>query len=258
MTVPTGISCKLRRAHEHLEALDRSVEGFLDPHEKPTRILADDDAETGERFYRFELLREPPVTEWAILTGEIIYQLRTALDHLAWQLCIAHAPSDPPPRGTEFPIFWDPDRFDDLKPGGGLHKIRGMSGDMQDAIRALQPYNRGNPAKSQSLWVLQDMNNEDKHRSLNLSVVGNPGIAFFVQPDVEIIPVIHSEDRLALAIARPATPETEIHGDPSFTFQVVLDERSPGARRPLVSQCRTFERIVTEMVADLSQRFFAL
>jgi hypothetical protein len=202
-----------------------------------------------------EILKPPPALDWAIVTGEILYNLVSALDHLAWELCLAHAPGRRPPPRTEFPIFWNEERFDNFQRGGGRDKIRGMSWEAQSAIRDLQPHQRGNAAKSQSLWILKEMSNIDKHRHLRLAIFGDTGFASFVDPNVEIFPTVNPEDHLEIARARPLTPEAEVKNDPVFIPQIVFDESKPGPRRPFIFQLRTFLRITTEITEDLSNRF---
>ena len=255
MSVPQGISYKLRRAHEQFESLDAAVKGFLEADPKTWRVVAHDDPDTRDRIYGIEVIEPPPAVEWGVLTGEIVHNLRSGLDHLAYALCLAHTPGKTPPRATEFPIFWDEDRFDDVKPGGGLYKIRGMSWEMQCAIRELQPHQRGEAAKAQSLWLLQEMSNIDKHRHVHLAVIGYPVITGFEDPEVEVIP-IWSKDNREVARAHPLTPEAKVKNDPHFMPQVILDESLPGNDwRPLDSQLRTFLRIVGDITEDLSERF---
>ena len=257
MSVPEGISCKLRRANKQLESLDKCVKRFLEADPQPYRILPEDDPDTRERIYWLEIVVPPPLI-WSVIAGEIIHDLRTALDHLAYALCLAHAPGKDPPRSTEFPIFWDEDRFDNVKPGGGYFKIRGMSWEMQSAIRDFQPHQRGDAAKTQPLWVLQDMSNIDKHRHLNLAVMGMPTAAFYVDPSVEFIPTYRwSEGRLEVGRMRPLMPEAEVQNDPSFIPQVILDERADRSWRPFIGQIRSLNLVVGDIAEKLSARFLA-
>jgi hypothetical protein len=255
VSVPEGISYKLRRAHEQFESLDAAIDGFLEADPKTWRVVSHDDPNTRDRIYGIEVIEPPPAVEWGVLTGEIVHNLRSGLDHLAYALCLAHAPSKPPPRYTEFPIFWDEDRFDDVKPGGGRYKIRGMSWEVQSAVRDLQPFNTGRLPKAQSLWLLQEMSNIDKHRHVHLAVLGYPAITSFEDPEVEIIP-IWSKDNREVARAHPLTSEAQIKSDPMITPQIILDETLPGNDwREVTSQISTFVRITTDITQDLSQRF---
>jgi len=81
--------------------LNEAIEGF---HERdPYRPFADTDPTTGENLVRVEIKENPPVLEWGVLIGDVLHNLRSSLDHLAYILG-----GDPPPNegGSEFPIFW--------------------------------------------------------------------------------------------------------------------------------------------------------
>ena len=255
MPLPEGIAYKLRRANEQRETLDMAIKRFLDADPTPYRILSHDDPDTRDRIYGMEIVEPPPAIEWGVLAGEIVHNLRSGLDHLAYALCLAHTPSKAPPRGTEFPIFWNEDRFDDVKSGGGRYKVRGMSWKMQSAMRDLQPFNQGSLPKAQSLWLLQEVSNIDKHRHVHLSVLGYPVIASFESPDVVLIP-IWSKDNREIARARPLTRDAEVKSDPVFRPQVILDESIPGDDwRPLDTQMRAFINVTSQVAEDLTQRF---
>jgi hypothetical protein len=153
------------------------------------------------------------------------------------------------------PIFVDEDQFNSGSRRGGLYKICGIAEDAQEAIRSLQPYLHGDAAESQSLWLLQQMSNIDKHRYLNLSVIGRyPGMSFFVDPNVEITAVSSPDDRTVVARAHPRTPDAEIT-DPLILPQVVLEDLPLEDWRPLDVQVGMFVRLVSEIVEDLSARF---
>jgi hypothetical protein len=251
--VPEGIAWKIRRAQTHFEGLYAEVDAFLNTDPPPYRIVADDDPNSRDRVYRMEIVNPPPAIEWGVVVGDVIHNLRSGLDHLAYALCLASAPTEEPPSGTEFPIFVSEDRFNSRDRGGGLYKIRGIAQDAQEAIRELQPYLHGEAAKSQSLWLLQEMSNIDKHRYLHLSVIGYAGISFFENPQVEIKPV-WSADHSVVAVAHPLTREATIN-DPLITPQLVFDELPRGDWRPFDLQLRTFVRLVRDNVEDLSKRF---
>jgi hypothetical protein len=257
VAVPAGVLWKLDRAARLTAEINERINGFLHKGAKPYRIDVRDDEATGERRYVFKLLEPPPAVEWAGMTGEVLHNLRSALDHLAYALCLAHAPSEPPPDRTEFPIFAEEERFDSTQRGGGLYKLRGMSSAMQAAIRAEQPFSVGERTpKAQSIWLLHEMSNIDKHRNLNLAFVpaGMTGFAWFEDPDVELMTVWSEEG--VLAVARPRKPGASISSDPLFVPQVVFNEDAgPGRDRPVDVQLTTFVRIVGEIVGRLSQRF---
>jgi hypothetical protein len=106
-----------------------------------------------------------------LLAGEALYQLRSALDHLIHQLVILNgqAAKLTTSRRHQFPIF-------DSAQGYGAKAARmidGVSKDVADIIERAQPYKRTTRApRRDPLWILQDLNNTDKHRLIPVSVLG--------------------------------------------------------------------------------------
>jgi len=94
------------------------------------------------------------------LAGDIVHNLRTALDHLAQQLALIGCPqlSQKELRGVEFPIAETLAKYEADK----ARKVRGMRPLAVKAIDALRPYKGGND----SLWRLHELDIIDKHRSL--------------------------------------------------------------------------------------------
>jgi hypothetical protein len=246
-----------QRAAEHWRVIQSSVDGFLEKVPQPYRVDVRDDELTRERSWWLEVVEQPPAVEWAGITGELLHNLRSALDHLAFALCLAHAPETEPPRQTKFPIFWEKRRFEDTGRGGGLYKLAGMSPGMQEAIRAEQPFSLSEGApKTQSIWLLQQMSNIDKHRTLNLAVIpgGMTMTAWFEDPQVEMNFILSPEGEIARA--RPRTPDAVVRTEPVFKPQVVFDEvAGPGKDRPTDVQLSTFVRVVSQIVGRLANRF---
>lgn len=120
----------------------------------------------------------PPMA--SVLVGEFLYNLRSALDLLAYHLAIENSRPKGPPRGTGFPIHDSEKGFflRDAKSASGYafssgrHKTRGMSDAAQSFIEANQPYTRGNKkqARAHPLWLLHDACNADKHIAPHVAV----------------------------------------------------------------------------------------
>lgn len=92
--------------------------------------------------------------DYSILTGEAIYNLRSALDYLVYELAIAD--SGVVPRGTQFPIADSADGFRRRR----SNYLKGLSEEHKDAIGA---YSGADWAK-----ILRDISNPDKHRALTV------------------------------------------------------------------------------------------
>jgi len=103
----SGCQLKMRRADEHFEALQNSMHDFMrrDPYE----VIQDFDSEANQYVVRVKVRERPPI-EWSPIIGDIIHNIRSSLDHLAWQLVKRNA-EEPIPGKTQFPIF-SKDPFD--------------------------------------------------------------------------------------------------------------------------------------------------
>ena len=105
---------------------------------------------------------EPPVLhDFSARTGEIAYNLRSALDHLVWQLVLVN--NETPGRRNEFPIFQKEDEYQAV----AKRKLRGLADRYQELIEGFQPY-RENGRVGTHLWMLHSICNIDKHRHLNV------------------------------------------------------------------------------------------
>lgn len=106
----------------------------------------------------------------AAIVGDVVHNLRSALDHIAWQLVLLDGGQ--PDERTVFPIHLSSvntkgnERHLTIEPG-----IR--RSDIMDAVESMQPYDaikHGHPPETDALGILQRLNNIDKHRLL-LTVV---------------------------------------------------------------------------------------
>jgi hypothetical protein len=93
------------------------------------------------------------------IAGDVIHNLRCALDHLAFNLVIVGATwGETPPEKWEdiqFPIFHS---FKSYEAGKG-RRIQGARREAIEAIDRLKPYKGG----CEALWLLRRLDNTDKH-----------------------------------------------------------------------------------------------
>jgi len=115
-------------------------------------------SETGDTvFYVSELSDITPLTH--SLIGEIIHTLRTALDHLAYQLFIVSR-TDPLDEGDriEFPIYDDSKTTE----SNAFRPIKTLRPEIIEAIRKVNPCKTNQPL----LWILHRLDIVDKHRRI--------------------------------------------------------------------------------------------
>ena len=103
---------------------------------------------------------EPIPPEIPVLAGDVIQNLRSALDHVAYQLFRIVQELRERASTVYFPIAENHTKYQAQKGG----QTSGMSRQAIGAIDAIQPYRGGNDA----LWHLHKLNIIDKHR-LNLT-----------------------------------------------------------------------------------------
>jgi hypothetical protein len=151
-----GVRAKIERAMEHFDKLRRDASPF---ERNAYTVRGEKDFEKGAIvFFAQDMgLGEPPI-QLSLLAGEIAYQLRSALDHLVYQLISANGQT--PDRKGQFPIFKSPNEYESR--AGPM--IQGLSPRAGAVIESLQPYHRHIATGYDTLWMLNDLNNTDKHR----------------------------------------------------------------------------------------------
>jgi hypothetical protein len=94
------IRAKLERAEKHISDVDAAIRVFFES--RPYVIVAKQDQKTGDYVSYVESVRDVPVNV-PLIAGDAIHNIRSALDHLAWQLVLSAG--NTPGQSTSFPIF---------------------------------------------------------------------------------------------------------------------------------------------------------
>jgi hypothetical protein len=163
-----GPLAKLTRAESQLDALQEQVYDVWPP-DKSWPVRTEEHRNGLE--YRFFLGELPSVDpDWLLWTGEIMFDLRSALDHLAYQLHIRHFRGKLPRRLEDVPMFPIIDSESDFNKSG-KRRIRNLGQRDQRALIHLQPYvTRRDRWHNTRYWLskLNTLHNIDKHRKLHL------------------------------------------------------------------------------------------
>jgi hypothetical protein len=155
-----AIYLKVGRAVEHLETLKASlltvIEGNID-----TGILIEADADQWRAVVNLpDAERIDP--RWSLRIGEILYQLRSSLDHIINAIVPAST------KDTSFPIRDSEPSFDN----DTARQLEGIDiGTMDWAVtKELQPF-RLNPQapRDTTAWAMNELANLDRHRFLHTS-----------------------------------------------------------------------------------------
>lgn len=174
-----GCREKQRRGLKHLTDLDSAIFDWLgepgvDP--KPYRLSGEFDPDAGEYIFKGQLLKPTEHLLWGVMLGDGLHNLRSALDHLVWQLVLLNGKQ--PGGASQFPIcdtgasYWSR-RWKDGKETASYREWHlGGVGDTHKAIiDELQPYRTTLPPNSlHPLSALRDLANHDKHRLVHPTV----------------------------------------------------------------------------------------
>ncbi len=159
-----GFALKMDRAKYHFDTFTSEAERFLKLNNNASSIEVN--LNQVERSTKFRILVKPP-PELSIYIGDCLYNLRSALDHLIWELSKGKGNTR-----TEFPIFREQSKFAELRrngrpaPTSGLFKIECLPTTIQTEIERMQPYDRSDRVTYLPLWWLHELSNMDKHQML--------------------------------------------------------------------------------------------
>ena len=183
-----GARLKVERALQHLDSLREQTRTFTES--DPYRTVIEADPETGDQVVRIRFThaeRRIP-RRLGLVAGDAIHNLRSALDHLTWQLAVL---GTGPGRRTQFPLFDDPNEYRRNE----AQLLEGIAKGHRARIETLQPYHvkalvavggglsglHDPLVTNLSLMPLGRLDNTDKHRLL-LPIIG---IAAWSEPKFE-------------------------------------------------------------------------
>lgn len=165
---------KFKQAEVHHDRLEDQLFSRGGDETKRALLAARLDVKTGLHIVRIETLPDAFLRDIALSFGDAVQNLRSGLDHLAWQLALEHSGGSVPRNGRRifFPIF----DFARDKAGGEDGRVKSRRGfvsapvlsetdpEHRPTFASFQPYRRGGLGKN--LALLRDISNRDKHRLL--------------------------------------------------------------------------------------------
>ncbi|MGI9071715.1 MAG: hypothetical protein ACR2JB_10465 [Bryobacteraceae bacterium] len=247
------IRVKIERAKEHIGDLNARIGIFNEA--GPYSVIREEDAQTGDIVFYVRIKSDIPLS-FAAIIGDAVQNLRSSLDHLAYQLVLAN--SGTPTKRTAFPIAESPEKYEALDP----RKVEGMSETAVKKIHALHPYRGGNDA----IWMLDELNNIDKHRlllavgSAHTDVVLDyrdmfPNVRepmlYSVQPSGAsfLMRSFPLKDGAEIYRVLAAHREAYINQKPEFTFRITLGEPEIVKGEPIIPTLNQLASIVGKVVS---------
>ncbi|OFV95671.1 MAG: hypothetical protein A3F68_12215 [Acidobacteria bacterium RIFCSPLOWO2_12_FULL_54_10] len=247
---------KVDRAKQHLGDLERLIANWSDP--KRHKIGAKRDPQTEHLHYYLvgvAKIDEPIPTT----IGDVIQNLRSALDHIAFQLVFKDTNGIGPLNkdGTrradafkhvQFPILEEPPPDNTVRED---RHVQGMAQPSIDAIDRTKPYKGGND----TLWLINRLNNIDKHRRFVVTGgshahdIGRPifeamvhAMPFMKGINFPTITVTDARIRKPGDILYTDTsPQAKFNEDMRFMFLIAFDE-------PGIIECKSLLPTLHEMV----------
>lgn len=155
-----AIDGKLRRARNQIATLVTDFErlGKTVAH----LIVQKEKTERGVQRFVIPTDTANAIVDLSVRTGEVLYNLRSALDHLVEQLVLANG-GKPTPK-NQFPICDDEGEW---PPG---RTLEGVSPRHEEAIKSHQPF-QASDMERDPLRILRKLSNRDKHRHLNFTIM---------------------------------------------------------------------------------------
>ncbi|MDC8970840.1 hypothetical protein [Mycobacterium marinum] len=244
---------KLDRARIHLQSLHDAVEAFREDHPYDFETTSPGN-EPGRPDFRVKVIvtQAAPVPDtWALITGDILTNLRATLDHAVFPHIRALKP-DLARKYIQYPIE---DRKNQWEPYN-----RWFTQPVKAVVGASQPYRNDQPELHQ-LRVLRELVNMDKHRDL---VIGNYSVDdVHMESDFfkVVSTVLFLEEMVPGAVVAKAHLRlTEpIHGQQLKNFGGWVEYREkikiPGCKDlwPLLGVADALVKFVGTLIDDLEQ-----
>jgi hypothetical protein len=145
---------KVKRAEKHYAELAQMFKK-----KKPFGYFLETNCKTGERA-TFAKRNEDVANEATVIIGDILYNLRAAIDHAYWNCTERHAKSDGERKSIQFPITSTETALKDSVLTGIPSRV---STDFAHALASLKPYRDGGNAL---LCAIHDLDVMDKHKLL--------------------------------------------------------------------------------------------
>jgi hypothetical protein len=250
-------SCRLKigRAREHLDSFKAELAEWCKG--DPYSISKESNSDGSRHCARINIQKAPGLHRWSLIGGDCVHNLRSALDHVVYGLAIQNSGSNPPPksRTLEFPIFDSAHGFRTK-----ISRIDPISDRAKAYIEGCQPYKSGNTDRSFCLRALNEFNNADKHRLLNVAVsrMGSGEIKFSalnIRPPERVVWNINAiEDGMELVYFLCVPPQPYVNFKVEVSVLITVSHvRAPNGAliSPLVSVLDCLYSTVANVVDDL-------
>jgi hypothetical protein len=179
-----GVGLKIERAISHVAEVDALIRTFGDSH----RIIREIEPDGVSEMVKLHVGPMPEMLP--VVIGEVIFQLRSALDFVVCGLVAANHKSV---EHVHFPIAENKMKFKNMR-----EIIRKLPSKAQRYLRRLKPYGDGTGGRGDILWALNHLRNSDVHTGL-LTLVAHG-------QDVEVVYSISGTPESTVVVEVPQQP----------------------------------------------------
>jgi len=255
---------RVARAEVHRQSLIQIWDG-IDQHDIYASEGKIRDDGTGELFIR------PVKRDWllpfTLQFGEMLYQLRAALDSCVYDAAALKFAQNPPPDEEKwnFPVCADATKFQE-----SVKRMKQLPLDVSILLESVQPYSSATGHHNGMEWdlgptlaILNDWARIDRHRRLHLVgsavtegylTIGIPEGSNMAVEYCDFIggDVLEHESQIARFKIANWAPGSQVHMQPHFTLDIAVDE-SPRCR---LSEISTAMCLTVEIVRGIFERHF--
>jgi hypothetical protein len=201
----SGAWSKVVRGKMHVEVLRAMIRRAGRPNPNVIPLRREFDPKERAIIFRIEKIVEVG-DDWGLIAGDAIHNLRSALDHLAWQLALRYFNGVEPQKpgivkNIQFPIVSDVSKW-----AGSPHRINVTPADVLK-LEKVQPFYVTHPVGRHFLEGLAEFSNADKHRTVQLAytAVGDVTIVGPARSDfTDCVPAIITRNGGIIAQTRKA------------------------------------------------------
>ena len=238
---------KQSRGIHHRNEANRLIQAFVKT--KPYALRVEFNTQTGEKRWIIDRVTRNPPLGISIAVADCVYNLRSALDHLAWQLVIANR--NQPTTRTAFPFCDTPDQWKRW----WKSKTKGMSNPAIALIKSYQPCFQTQPYKAMWASWLENLCNVDKHRHLHITLAASNGGMFSHPIPFGARWVIH-EGPIENGTVMASIEKADADVDFGFFGDVAFANPGPASDEVVYNALIALGIFVEGVLQDFGARFF--
>ena len=251
-----GGKLKIERANAHIREVSALIDSYLapDPYERFIEV----DAVNGVKRNKIRSTEQPPA-EISVISGEVLYLLRSALDHLVTS--VATRRRVVVIERTGFPIERTRQKFGTTL---AQRKIEQRLPELASALRTLEPYEGG---KGELLWWLHWLNGMEKHQIV--VTLAGANVAFELKGQLNFLPgfdrtrdLVYQApkrwqrlDEDATFLVHPIT--TEFQGEMGLDMNVVFGDIERPEPYTVTDTLQHMSDFTRDIVSAFERLFFA-